>query len=312
MVLGVAIAGWIATCGTWQVQQVAGRVAPLDARSFVELTVVAVGTGGAYENPSRGGPATAIALGERIWLVDAGRAVAEGLRRAEIRVSQPERVLISSLLPDNVVGLDDLLLTGWLQGRSVPLELVGPPGTRVMAESIVASHRRGIDGQAESLGLPLSGARFEVTEITDGWSDERDGLTARVASLPGGPVEGLAYRFEAGGRSLVVGGGGWAPEELVELARGANLLIHEAVFVPGPELAKQMGLDDQEARLAQERKLHTGIHDVGDLARRAGVGTLALVRLRPPPVFDLQITSVVSDTFQGRIVIPSDGDELKP
>jgi ribonuclease BN (tRNA processing enzyme) len=51
---------------------------------------------------------------------------------------------------------------------------------------------------------------------------------------------------------------------------------------------------------------------VGALAARAGVGTLVLVRLRPPPVYDLQITSLVDDSFDGRIEIPDDGDEITP
>lgn len=312
LVVGVAIAGWIATCGAWKVQQVAGGVVPLDDRSFPVFTVVTVGTGGAYENPDRSGPATAVALGDRVWLVDAGRAVAEGLRRARIPVSQPQRVLITSLLPENVVGLDDLLLTGWLDGRTQPLALVGPPGTRELADAVVAGHRRGIEGRAASLGLPSEGASFEVVEITGGWSEQREGIATRAGALPNGPVDGLAYRFEAGGRSVVVGGAGWAPDALVEMARGANLLVHEGVFVPGRELAEELGIADQQERLARERALHTAIHDVGDLASRAGVETLALVRLRPPPAYDLQITGVVSDSFDGRIVIPDDGDELRP
>jgi ribonuclease BN (tRNA processing enzyme) len=51
---------------------------------------------------------------------------------------------------------------------------------------------------------------------------------------------------------------------------------------------------------------------VGGLARRAGVETLVLVRLRPPPVYDIQLTSLIDDEFPGRIVIADDGDEITP
>ena len=54
------------------------------------------------------------------------------------------------------------------------------------------------------------------------------------------------------------------------------------------------------------------MEEVGELAQRAGVGTLVLVRLRPPPVYDIQITSAVNDHFDGAIVIPDDGDEITP
>ena len=71
----------------------------------------ALGTGGGYENPDRRGPALALGLGADVVLVDAGRGVAEGLRAAQIPVAQPRLVVLTSLLPENTVGLDDLLQT---------------------------------------------------------------------------------------------------------------------------------------------------------------------------------------------------------
>ena len=58
--------------------------------------------------------------------------------------------------------------------------------------------------------------------------------------------------------------------------------------------------------------LHTSVEAVGGLARRAGVETLVLVRLRPPPVYSLQLTGVVGRTFDGRVVVAEDGDRITP
>ena len=312
LVLAVAAAGWITTCGAWQLSRMVAGVAPLEPRHFQRLTLITLGTGNAYENPDRRGPATAIGLGERIVLVDAGRGVADALRAAQIPASQPEAVLLTSLLPENTVGLDDLALSGWLDGRSQPLRLIGPRGTRSLAAGLAASHRPGIEARARALGLETAGAAFDALEIDGGWSEARGELAVRSGALPGGPIQALAYRFEAGGRSAVVAGTGWAPDALVDFARAANLLTHEAVFLPTPELADELGLDVDREQLRREAALHTSIEDVGGLAQRAGVGTLVLVRLRPPPVYDLQLTSVVDDDFGGRIVVAADGDELTP
>ena len=73
-----------------------------------------------------------------------------------------------------------------------------------------------------------------------------------------------------------------------------------------------MGFEADPERLRREAAEHTTIDEVGALARAMGVETLVLVRLRPPPVYDLQITSVVDDDFAGRIVIASDGDAITP
>ena len=310
--LGVVAACWALTCAAWRFDQVAEGVLPLEPRDFPRMTLLTLGTGGAYENPARGGPATAIALGRRVLLVDAGRGVAESLRAAKLPVAQPDTLLLTHLLPENTVGLDDLLLTGWLGGRATPLRVIGPPGTRALVEGLAAAHAGAIAALGSALGLPPAGASATALEIDDGWSETEATLSVRAAALPGGPLGARAYRFEASGRSIVVSGTGWAPDALAAFARGASLLVHEAAFVPGPEVARELGIDAQAERLRREGALHTALAEVGALAARAGVGTLVLVRLRPPPVYDLQITSLVDDSFDGRILIPGDGDEITP
>ncbi len=83
-------------------------------------------------------------------------------------------------------------------------------------------------------------------------------------------------------------------------------------MVPTPEEASQFGIEEDPERLRLEAALHTSFEQVGAIARRAGAETLVLVRLRPPPVYDLQITSIVDDQYKGRIAVASDGDELTP
>jgi ribonuclease Z len=312
LALGVVAACWALTCAAWRFDQVAEGVLPLEPRDFPRLTLLTLGTGGAYENPARGGPATAVALGRRVVLVDAGRGVAESLRAAKLPVAQPDTLLLTHLLPENTVGLDDLLLTGWFEGRATPLRVIGPPGTRALVEGLAAAHAGAIAALGSALELPRAGASATALEIEDGWSEMDGALSVRAAALPGGPLDARSYRFEASGRSIVVSGTGWAPDALVEFARGASVLVHEAAFVPGPEVARQLGIEAESERLRREAALHTGLADVGALAARAGVGTLVLVRLRPPPVYDLQITSLVDDSFDGRIAIPDDGDEITP
>jgi ribonuclease BN (tRNA processing enzyme) len=312
IVAAVAAVGWVLTCGAWRLEREVDRVGPLESRAFERFTVVTVGTGGAHENPDRRGPATAIGMGERVVLVDAGRAVADALRLALIPVAQPDTVYLTSLLPENTVGLDDLLIAGWIGGRGAALRVVGPIGTKALTEALLAAHQRGVDARAGSLGIRSAAPRFEVVEIGGGWSEQIGELSVRAAELPGGPIEALAYRFDGRDRSAVIAGTGWAPAELIEFAQGANLLTHEAVYVPTPELAEQVGFEADPERLRREAAEHTTIDEVGALARATGVETLVLVRLRPPPVYDLQITSVVDDEFAGRIVIASDGDAITP
>ena len=80
------------------------------------------------------------------------------------------------------------------------------------------------------------------------------------------------------------------------------------------EMARRQMLDRYgiEAYTAGYNVFTTIDSRLQQVAQRAGVRTLVLVRLRPPPVYDLQVTSVVGRRFDGRIVLPEDGDEIRP
>ena len=54
------------------------------------------------------------------------------------------------------------------------------------------------------------------------------------------------------------------------------------------------------------------IEAAGQLATDAQVDRLVLVRLRPPPFFEIQMTSLVGNAFKGEVVIASDGDLVFP
>lgn len=164
----VMIASWMLTCAAWQTDNVTAGVVPLDAQSWEAFTVLTIGTGGGYENPDRLGPSTALAYGDQVVLVDAGRGVSESLRRAKIPTSQPRTIYLTSLMPENTVGLDDLLMTGWLDGRQAPLRVVGPPGTAALVDGLLQAHETAIRVQIEALALPAEGARLLAEETSTG------------------------------------------------------------------------------------------------------------------------------------------------
>jgi ribonuclease Z len=309
LALVTAVLGWGTAYLQSRFKSVAADLQWLEPREFGTLTVVAVGTGTEYENPHRLGPATLVGAGSRAVLVDAGRGVAEALRKAGVSVIQPDTVFLTRLSPENTVGLDDLLLTGWLLSRERPLRLVGPPGTAALARGLEAAHAAGVAARGGALRLPEAGARFEAVEVGDGWEATSGPLTARAAVLPGGPMPALAWRFEANGRAVVVGTAGWGEDALVALATGADVLVHDAFWSESLQQAIDAGADDPE-RLREESRWLTPLEDVGAIAARAGVDTLMLTRLRPPPLYDFMFGRIVGEDFDGRLVVAEDGEEL--
>ncbi len=308
----VGVFSWMLTCAAWQFDQVAAGVIPLDPREFETLTLVTVGTAGAAEDHNRRGTSVAVGLGTDVVLVDAGRGLAESLRAAEIPVSQPDVVLLTNLLPENTVGLDDWLAAAWRNGRREPLRLYGPPGTQALADAILAAVVPGAVARAQAFGDDPTPPAFAVREFEADGSDTLGDLSFAAGALPGGPLPALAWRIEANGRSAVVSGTGWGASALEAFAKGAQLLVHDAAYVPTPEEAAEHGLEEPPERLRAEAAFYTHLDEVGAVARRAGVDALVLVRLRPPPVYDLQVTMRVDDQFPGRIAVAKDGDEYIP
>jgi len=313
LILAVVMSvSWLSTCVIFRAAELGEMLGPIEKRSFSELTVVVIGSGSGYENPDRFGPSLAIGWDTNILLVDVGRGVAEGLRRTRIPLAQPRTILLSSLMPENTVGLDDLLLTGWRQPRAEGLKVIGPVGTAELVAGLLEAHRIGIQAEIEGLGLPPAGAEIEAVEIEEGWSHDFEGLKVTAGALPGGPTPAFIWRIEKDDRTLAIAAHGWAPDAVVSFARGADTLIHEAVIVPEAEGAEEAGVLVDPELLRKEAALHTLLEDVGAVAKRARVASLVLVRMRPPPFYDFQVKGFVGRSFDGSVTIPTDGEEFEP
>jgi ribonuclease BN (tRNA processing enzyme) len=311
LAMGVAalVGSWIVMWAMWRYQELARDVAWLEDRRFDALALVTVGTGSAYENPRRLGPVGAVGFGPRIVLVDAGRGAAEALRACAIRTSQPDTVVLTSLLPENTVGLDDLVASAWLASRQTPLRVIGPPGTRALAASLESAHAAGRTALADALGVPEAGARLEAVDAGDGFGESRDGLSLRAATVGARPLPSLAWRFEAGGGSLVVSGSGPEPDALAAAAAGAGLLLTEGFFRASAEMAIAAG-DADAQRLRREANLHLPLEEAGRVAARAGVPLLVLSRLRPPPLFAREYRRAAAGAYRGQVAVAADCDEF--
>ena len=145
----------------------AGRQSPVTAAATTptRTQVVMLGTGNPPADPDRSGPATAIVVSDTPYLVDFGAGV---VRRAKsalvdkgIAALDPIKLrvaFVTHLHSDHTVGYADLILTPWVIGRSVPLEVYGPTGLTAMTEHLLEAYRVDFETRMKDRKLYTRGA----------------------------------------------------------------------------------------------------------------------------------------------------------
>jgi ribonuclease BN (tRNA processing enzyme) len=239
--------------------------------------VVLLGTGTPNAEPDRSGPAVAVIVDGRPYLVDAGPGVVRQAHAARDRgvaaldAPKLDIVFLTHLHSDHTLGLPDLLFTPWVLGRERPLTVYGPPGTDAMVRHLREAYAA--DVQVRLGGLEPAnrgGHRADVHEIAPGlvYQDERVRVTAfRVRH--GAWEHAFGFRFEARGRAVVISGDATPSESVVEHCDGCDVLVHEVY--------SQQGFERREPRWqAYHAQFHTSSRELAQLAGRARPRLLVL------------------------------------
>jgi ribonuclease BN (tRNA processing enzyme) len=112
---------------------------------------------------------------------------------------------------------------------------------------------------------------------------EDQNVEVRAILVPHAPMfPSFAYRFDTPDGSIVFSGDTTVSPNLIKLARGAEVLVHEVIDRAWAEARFELPLDPaQEAAVNHLVSAHTTIEEVGGVAERAGVETLVLNHLVP-------------------------------
>jgi ribonuclease BN (tRNA processing enzyme) len=251
-------------------------------------------------------------VGTRIFLFDAGPGVVRQMTAAglPVRGGPVTAAFLTHLHSDHTLGLPDLIFTSWVMGRSRPLPLVGPPGTRAMVDHLVAAWREDIAVRTSGLEQAVpDGWRVAVTETKGGVVYDSAGV--RITAIPvlhGSWAWAFGYRIDTPGKRIVISGDTRPSRELERAARGVDLLIHEVYPESrlGPE--PRAGGADWPRYM---RSFHTSDHQLGALAGRARPRLLVLYHLVRMGATDQEvIDGVRAGGFQGPVVVGHDLDRF--
>lgn len=250
--------------------------------------------------------------GRRI-VVDCGLGVSRGLVDAGVRLAELDLVFITHLHSDHVLELGPLIHTAWTAGLKTPVTVYGPTGLADYFAGFFASMRFDIDLRIADEGRPDLRDLIRVEEFSEGVVLEENGLRVTALRVDHPPVtECFALRFEADDARIVFSADTAYFAPLAAFARGADILVHEAILAAGVDrLVARTGNGD---RLKQHLiASHTMAEDAGRIAEMADVGHLVLHHLIPaddPEFSEADWLAAVAETWDGRITIGRDGLEI--
>ena len=271
-------------------------------------TVVFLGTGGPRPKPDASGPATAIVVGSRVFLFDAGPGVERRLSAAGLPINGVTALFITHLHSDHTLGLPDLIFTSWVMGRRLPLQAYGPHGLRRMTDHIIAAWSEDIAIRTGGLEHESPGGyRVTVHEIRPGVIYDSDGV--RITAIPvlhGSWKEAYGYRIDTGDRSIVISGDTRPSPALEQAARGVDLLIHEVYPSSNATTEGRPGGQDWPRYL---RAFHTSDVELGALAASARPRLLVAYHVVRRAQSDSEVVAGIRrGGFQGRVVVAKDLD----
>jgi ribonuclease Z len=282
-------------------------------RPAAKIYAILLGTGFPRPDPERAGPCTAIIVGEKLFLVDAGRGVMQRIAGAGLKPANIQAVFLTHLHSDHIDGLPDVFHSSWQFGRNTPFQLYGPDGTKDIVDGIMKFYAADIHIRRDlTEKLPPAGATVDVHILKEGVVYQDDDLRVTaflVDHFPVVPAFGFRFDLSSGG-SIVVSGDTHPNDNLVRFAKGADVLIHEA-YLPqsnAPTNVQSAAPTDTAADGAWFVRYHSTAAEAGDDAARAGVKILVLTHLIPhrPVDSDSIFRDEAAKSFHGKIIVGHD------
>ena len=288
------------------------------------MKVVFLGTSGSMPTHRRGSSSVVVSLGRELYMFDCGEGTQRQMVRAGVGFRRRMRIFLSHLHGDHVLGLPGLLQTMSLLGRERQLGVYGPKGTveyvEAFSEALGGPAFPVIIHEIMEPGVVYGDDRLDVVAArsshrVESWSyglfeKPRPGRfhpeKARALGVPEGRLWHVLQHGEPvtvegrvvepmqvsdpprPGRRIVYSGDTRPYLGMIELARGADLLIHEATF-------------SEELRERAAEDGHTTVREAAEMAREVGARRLALThissRYYDPDVLLEEARQVFEDVF---------------
>jgi ribonuclease BN (tRNA processing enzyme) len=276
--------------------------------SDMSTELVLLGTGGGpTPKLQRSSPANAVRVDGSTYIVDCGNGIGRQLVRAGISLDSLAALFVTHHHADHNGDLGALLHAAWNQ-MSAPVLVTGPPPLERVLAAYFEMQAYDMAMRCASEGRDPLQDLVQINEFTDpGMVYEDDLVKVTAARVQHPPIEyAFSYRFDTADRSIVFSGDTIPLDAVATLAKGADVLVHEAIYTPAvDELAHLFkGPTWRQHMLGG----HTSVEDAAGIAAAAGVTTLVLNHLFPPDdsIPEERWIECARERFAGEVVVGRD------
>jgi ribonuclease BN (tRNA processing enzyme) len=273
--------------------------------------IVFLGTkGGPRIGLNAANPANLVVVNDTPFVIDCGAGVSHQLVAAGVPIPSVKYIFISHHHSDHNLEYGNLVYNAWAAGLSTPIHSFGPKGIEDMTRTYWELNKFDVETRIADEGRPDPRTLLIAKDITD------DGVVLQTPDVkvtafrtPHPPiVDNFAYKFETPDGTIVFSSDTAYNPKLAEFAEGADVLVHEALYVPAVD---RLVIKTKNGATLKKHLLdsHTTTEDVGRIAAQAGVKVLVLSHFVPgddPEVTDDDWTRDVKKNFSGRIIVARD------
>jgi len=248
------------------------------------MKLIILGSGTGQPAVDRCSPSLALLLDERIVLFDVGPGALRQLCRIGINHGKISHIFISHFHPDHTADLIHFLFATRhppILEKREPFKITGPQGFKDFFKEIQKAYGKWLTMPSEIMELE----ELEIQKRSKREYEAFDIISQPVRHT----AQSLAYRVVApSGKSFVYSGDTGLCPEIVDLARGSDLLILECSFPDGEEV---------EGHLTPSQ--------AGQIACSAGVNKLLLIHFYPE-VLATDIAKQCRRTYSGELILGRD------
>ena len=260
------------------------------------LHVALCGAGSPLPAPKASGPCVAVVAGDALYVVDVGTDSPRNLARMGWAASSLESVFITHFHSDHIDGLGELMTLRWAGGSfESPLPVYGPSGIERVVNGFNEAYaqdfiyRQAHHGDSVAPLKAAGGIAKPFLKPAPGQTAtliDRDGLIIEAFSVTHSPVEpAVGYRFTYKGRTVVISGDTIKDQNIIEMSRGVDLLVHEALAANLVAMLNEGARDNSQEVMAKITHdipdYHATPMDAAETAAEAGVGHLLYYHIVP-------------------------------